>query len=108
MNADENLLQKIAELEQSVLVLKEQKQENRIVEENKEQKDAKKDYKNRLFQFIFDNPDNREWTLSLYNAMNGTKYTNANDLQFNTIGDAVYMRMKNDVSFIICFDKRCV
>ena len=67
-------------------------------------KDAKKDYKDRLFKFIFGNTDNKQWTLSLYNAINGTEYMNPDDIQFNTIGDAVYMRMKNDVSFIISFE----
>ena len=67
-------------------------------------KDAKKDYKDRLFKFIFGNPENKQWTLSLYNAINGTEYMNPDDIQFNTIGDAVYMRMKNDVSFIISFE----
>jgi hypothetical protein len=40
------------------------------------QKDAKKDYKDRLFKFIFGNLENRKWTLSLYNAVNGTDYSN--------------------------------
>ena len=30
-----------------------------------------REYKDRLFKFIFGNPENREWTLSLYNAVNG-------------------------------------
>ena len=69
-----------------------------------DEKDAKKDYKDRLFKFIFGNPENKQWTLSLYNAINGTDYTNPDDIQFNTIGDAVYMRMKNDISFIVAFE----
>ena len=36
--------------------------------------------------------------------MNGTDYTDPDGIRFNTIGDAVYMGMKNDVSFIICFE----
>ena len=57
-----------------------------------------------LFKFIFGNPDHKPWTLSLYNAMNGTDYTDPEAIQFNTIGDAVYMRMKNDISFIVAFE----
>ena len=57
-----------------------------------------------MFKFIFGNPENKQWTLSLYNAINGTDYTNPDDIQFNTIGDAVYMRMKNDISFIVAFE----
>ena len=60
-----------------------------------------KEYKDRLFKFIFGNPENKEWTLSLYNAINNTSYTNADDIELTTIEDAVYMGMKNDVSFLI-------
>ena len=58
-------------------------------------------HKDRLFKFIFGNPEKREWTLSLYNALNGSSYTNPDEIEINTIEDAVYMGMKNDVSFII-------
>ena len=40
--------------------------------------------------------------LELYNAVNGTNYTNIEDLEFYTIENAVYMSMKNDVA--ICFE----
>ena len=63
--------------------------------------EANRLYKDRVFKFIFGNPENKEWTLSLYNAVNGSNYRNPDDIQFNTIEDAVYMSMKNDVSFII-------
>ena len=58
-------------------------------------------YRDRLFKFIFGNPDNKEWTLSLYNAVNGSHYTDPDDIQLTTLEDAVYMNMKNDVSFLI-------
>ena len=60
-----------------------------------------REYKDRLFKFIFGNPENKEWTLSLYNAINDTSYENSDDIQLTTIQDAVYMNMKNDVSFLI-------
>ena len=60
-----------------------------------------REYKDRLFKFIFGNPDKKEWTLSLYNAMNGSDYKNPEDISLNTIENAVYMGMKNDVSFLI-------
>ncbi|MBR1442407.1 MAG: hypothetical protein IJ583_02615, partial [Firmicutes bacterium] len=60
-----------------------------------------REHKDRLFKFIFGNPGYKEWTLSLYNAVNGTDYTNAEDIRLTTIEDVVYMGMKNDVSFII-------
>lgn len=62
---------------------------------------ANREYKDRLFKFIFGNPDNRDWTLSLYNAINGSSYTDASQIRYTTIEDAVYMNMKNDVSFLV-------
>ena len=59
------------------------------------------EHKDRVFKFLFGNPENKEWTLALYNAVNGSSYDNPDDIQFNTIEDAVYLGMKNDVSFII-------
>lgn len=38
--------------------------------------------------------------MSLYNAMNGTCYTNVEDMEIYTIEDAVYMSMKNDSAFL--------
>ncbi len=55
-------------------------------------------YKDRLFKFIFGNPEHKEWTLNLYNAINGSTYENPNDIELNTIEDVLYMGMKNDVS----------
>ena len=39
--------------------------------------------------------------LKLYNAINGTSYDDPDLLQVNTLENAVYMSMQNDVSFII-------
>ena len=59
------------------------------------------EHKDRVFKFLFGSPANKEWTLALYNAVNGSSYDNPDDIQFNTIEDAVYLGMRNDVSFII-------
>ena len=59
------------------------------------------EHKDRVFKYLFGNPANREWTLALYNAVNGSNYENPEDIQYNTIEDAVYLGMRNDVSFII-------
>ena len=40
-----------------------------------------REYKDRLFRFIFGNEANKQWTLSLYNAVNGSHYTNADDVE---------------------------
>ncbi len=56
-----------------------------------------------IFSYLVEsgNPQNKEWTLSLYNAVNGSHYTDASAIKLNTIENAVYMSMKNDVSFLI-------
>ena len=66
-----------------------------------EERRINREYKDRLFKFIFGNPEKKEWTLSLYNAMNGSHYTDPEAITLNMIEDAVYMGMKNDVSFLI-------
>ena len=58
-------------------------------------------HKDRLFNFIFGRPENREWTLSLYNAVNGSNYTDASLIEYNTLENVLYIAMKNDTSFII-------
>ena len=60
-----------------------------------------REYKDRLFSFIFGNESHKEWTLSLYNAVNDSDYMNPEDIEINTMADVVYMGMKNDVSFIV-------
>ncbi|MBQ6919035.1 MAG: hypothetical protein IJQ74_01775 [Synergistaceae bacterium] len=43
--------------------------------------------------------------MSLYNALNGSSYTDPDELEFNTIDDVIYMGMKNDVSFLVMDEK---
>lgn len=64
----------------------------------------KTEHKDRVFKFLFGNPERPEWTLKLYNAINGSDYNNPEDIQYTTIEEAVYLGMKNDVSFIILDD----
>lgn len=61
-----------------------------------------REHKDRLFTFLFGKKGHKAWTLSLYNAVNGTDYTDQDSIEFTTMEDAVYMGMKNDVSFILC------
>lgn len=58
-------------------------------------------YKDRLFSFIFGRPERKDWTLSLYNAVNGSSYTNPMDIEIMTIDDVLYMGMKNDMAFLL-------
>ncbi len=63
--------------------------------------EVNREYKDRLFKFIFGNPEHKAWTLSLYNALSGSDYDDPDDIQFTTIDDVVYISMKNDISFLI-------
>lgn len=58
-------------------------------------------YKDRLFSFIFGSPERKDWTLNLYNAVNGSSYTNPKDIEIMTIDDVLYMGMKNDMAFLL-------
>ena len=100
----EILIQRITELTAQNTMLMKMADDFRHRLEDGELKDVKRDYKDRLFKFIFGNPEKKHWTLSLYNAISGTDYSDPEEIQFNTIGNAVYMRMKNDVSFLISFE----
>lgn len=54
-------------------------------------------YKDKLFRLVF---REKKELLSLYNAVNGTDYNNPQDLEVNTLENAIYMNMKNDISFV--------
>ena len=43
----------------------------------------------------------KAWTLSLYNAVNGSNYTDPDAIQITTIKEVMYLGMHNDVSFLI-------
>ena len=58
-------------------------------------------YRDTLFHFIFGREDHREWTLSLYNAVNGSSYTDPQQIEITTIREILYLGMHNDVSFIL-------
>lgn len=63
-----------------------------------EQATVKRDYKSRMFTAIFS--DKKE-LLNLYNAIGQRNYDNPELLTINTLENAIYMSMKNDLSFII-------
>ena len=64
----------------------------------KKNTNVRRDYKARLFEMIF---REKEELLGLYNAVNGTNYSNPDELEINTLENAIYLSMHNDVSFII-------
>lgn len=59
---------------------------------------ANRKYKDTVFRMLFSDKVN---LLSLYNAINGSNYTDPNQLEIVTLENAVYMGMKNDLSFLI-------
>ena len=61
-------------------------------------KKANRQHKDILFRYVL---TDRKTLLTLYNALNETDYTDVNDLEINTLEDAVYLGHKNDLSFII-------
>ena len=55
-------------------------------------------YKDRVFRMLV---KDRAVALEIYNAINDTNYRDPTQLQITTLENAIYMGMKNDVSFII-------
>lgn len=59
---------------------------------------AARNYKDRIFRMVF---REKKVLLALYNAMNETDYENEDDLKVTTLESALYLEMKNDVSFVL-------
>ena len=62
---------------------------------------ASREYRDRLFTFIFGSEEHRDWTLSLYNAVNGSSYDDPNLVTISTVRGILYLGMHNDVSFLL-------
>ena len=62
-------------------------------------KRVRRTVKDRLFRFLFEK--DREALLELYNALNGTAYSDPSQMEIVTIGSAVYVVMKNDLAYIL-------
>ncbi len=59
---------------------------------------AYRNIRDRMFRSLF---SGKKELLSLYNAVSDRDYTNPDDLEIVTLEGAIYMGMKNDISFII-------
>ena len=59
---------------------------------------ANRKHKDTVFRMLY---SDKRAILELYNALNGTDYQNPDDLTVTTLENAVYMTMKNDVSFLL-------
>ena len=55
-------------------------------------------YKDTVFRLLF---SDRKKALALYNGINGTDYQDESLLEFNTLENAIYMNLHNDISFVI-------
>ena len=58
----------------------------------------KRSYKDSLFRLVF---REKKELLSLYNAVNASSYDDPEELEVTTLEDAIYVRWKNDISFLI-------
>ena len=91
----------------SMKVVRDRKTDNRRISQNMEKAFKKmaqvfgypnREYKDRVFRMLLKEP---KVALEVYNAMNGTSYDNPDELIITTLENAVYLGMKNDVSFIL-------
>lgn len=57
-----------------------------------------RNYKDSVFRMLFRDKRN---LLSLFNAINRTNYQNPEDLEINTLENAIYMTVKNDISCVL-------
>lgn len=55
-------------------------------------------YKDRVFRLLC---NDKKRLLEIYNALNNTDYTDESGLTINTLENAIFIKMKNDISFII-------
>lgn len=62
---------------------------------------VQRNYKDTVFRMLFKKKEN---LLSLYNALNGTDYTDVGNLEITTLENAIYMNYKNDISFVFAFE----
>ena len=60
-----------------------------------------REYKDSLFVYLFGNEKYKRFTLELYNAINGTHYTDEDEVEITTLEKVVYINVKNDVSFLL-------
>ena len=63
-----------------------------------EQVYVNREYKDSVFRMLYREKKN---LLQLYNALNGTSHTDPEELIVTTLENAIYLGMKNDVSFLL-------
>jgi predicted HTH domain antitoxin len=60
-----------------------------------------REYKSSIFAILFGSEEYKQNILDLYNALADTNHTNLDELEYTTLEDAIYISVKNDVSFLI-------
>ena len=66
---------------------------------------VRRTYKDTVFRKIFNNKEN---LMALYNALNGTHYNNPEDIEIITLDNALFLKMKNDIAFLVSTDQICL
>ena len=59
-----------------------------------------REYKDRLFKYIFGHPERKDWSLQLYNILMGTEFTDPEKLTLFTLEDVLYKKQKNDIAML--------
>ena len=57
-----------------------------------------REYKSSLFTYML---SQKQYALSVYNALNYSNYTNPDDVEITTLENVVFINIKNDVSFVL-------
>lgn len=57
-----------------------------------------RNHKDHLFRYLF---NDKKYLLDLYNALHDSSYTDPEELEVVTMEDVIFMKMKNDLSFMI-------
>ena len=65
---------------------------------NEQNTQGNREHKSSLFNLAFEKKEDK---LALYNAVNDTNYMDIDDLEVDTLNNALYMGVKNDISFLI-------
>ncbi len=66
-----------------------------------QEENVNRNHKDTVFRMLF---KEKARLLELYNGLNGTDYQDENELEIYTLENAIYMGMKNDVSFLLMFE----
>lgn len=61
-----------------------------------------REYKDRLFRFIFGSEEMKDNIIQLYNALNDTDYHSSDEIEIATMSDAIYLKMKNELLLEKC------